>query len=329
MKVGKVSQTVLKRSVLNLIQYKGKYRNAKPMMEDPTTKTSTDNENVVISSMANVSGSTSEIGIYAITRVVNDVICRGAEPTGVQVLVLLPEQVNETHLKNMVQAMESHCEKIEVPLLYVQASVSASVSSPQVIATGLGMVGVESLRCMDQGQPNMDIVMVGEVALEGALHLLAEKRDVLEKRFTPQFLNGLEKKYDEMVNSVLSNSLVRDLKQEIIHQVPESGILGGLWELAEASGVGMEVQLKSLPISQETIEVCEHLGVNPYRLGAAGTLLILTNNGEKLVEMLEKVSCKAVVIGKTTESNEKLLCNQEDIRHIERPTSNELYKILS
>ena len=49
-----------------------------------------------------------------------------------------------------------------------------------------------------------------------------------------------------------------------MHDVTEGGIFGALWEMAEASGVGLEIDLKKIPIRQETVEVCEFFGVNPY-----------------------------------------------------------------
>ena len=52
------------------------------------------------------------------------------------------------------------------------------------------------------------------------------------------------------------------------------GILSGLWKMAEASGVGMDVDLRRIPIRQETIEVCERLDVDPYKLEAKGSVLI-------------------------------------------------------
>ena len=42
-----------------------------------------------------------------------------------------------------------------------------------------------------------------------------------------------------------------------MHDVTEGGIFGALWEMAEASGVGLEIDLKKIPIRQETVEVCE------------------------------------------------------------------------
>lgn len=63
----------------------------------------------------------------------------------------------------------------------------------------------------------------------------------------------------------------------------EGGILSGLWKMAEASGVGLDVDLRRIPIRQETIEVCERLDVDPYKLESEGTVLLGTGQGDALV----------------------------------------------
>ena len=54
----------------------------------------------------------------------------------------------------------------------------------------------------------------------------------------------------------------------------EGGIFGALWEMADGAGIGLDVALKRIPIQQETVEICEFFGVNPYQMlsdgGAAG-----------------------------------------------------------
>lgn len=328
MKLGRVSETIQKRSILNLIKYTGKYSYNKSKMADPTSSVLNFGGDLVVSTMASVSGDQKDIGVYAITRAVNDIICRCAQVSGVQVTIHLPEHAYESRLKSMVQAMEEFCESIEVPLLNVQASVTSTVSTTLVTVTALGENSKADLGTMEAGEVDMDIVMIGEVGLEGALRLLSEKREMLDKRFPPVFLRMLDKKSEEMNKSIKALKKVVDLKYNTLHQVPESGILGGLWELAEGSNVGVEVQLRELPIGQEVIEICEYLGVNPYRLGAAGTVLVLAKDGQCLVEEMMNLGYQAALIGKTTAGNEKILCNGEDVRHLERPVPNELYKVL-
>lgn len=73
-----------------------------------------------------------------------------------------------------------------------------------------------------------------------------------------------------------------------MHDVTEGGIFGALWEMAEASGVGLEIDLKKIPVRQETIEICEFFGINPYQLISSGCMLMAAEDGNLLVRELEK-----------------------------------------
>ena len=97
------------------------------------------------------------------------------------------------------------------------------------------------------------------------------------------------------------------------------GILSGLWKMAEASGVGMDVDLRRIPIRQETIEVCERLDVDPYKLEAKGSVLIGTAQGDALVRELEAHGIHAAVIGYADNGNDRLLHSGEITRYLERP----------
>ena len=49
-----------------------------------------------------------------------------------------------------------------------------------------------------------------------------------------------------------------------IHDASQGGIFGALWDMAEASGIGLDIDLKKLPIRQDTIEISEFFDINPY-----------------------------------------------------------------
>lgn len=336
MKLGKVSQTIQKRSVLNLLKERGCKAYLQPKMEEAASVIELDSNLTVVSAMATGTGNGSDVGVYPITRALTEVYCKNGVALGVQVMIHFPQEVKESRLKAMVQAMEEFCSEIEVPILNLQVEVTHTVTCPQVTVTALGEAKSLTQGELLKGRADLDVVMIGEVGLEGSLRILTEKKEELEKRFAPSFLRTLELRYKDMSKSIsgiqkASEFFVNDQEfphNQYLRQVPESGILGGLWELAEASKTGLEIQLRELPISQEVIEVCEYMGVNPYRLGAAGTTLMLCENAEKLIETMNLSGFTAKLIGKTTQGNEKILCNGEDVRHIERPTANELYKVL-
>ena len=74
--------------------------------------------------------------------------------------------------------------------------------------------------------------------------------------------------------------------------------------------------------------MCECCGVNPYELLAGGCLIMVTENGERLVAALEAVGIPAVVVGRTTDSNDRILRSGQDVRYMERPKTDKIYREL-
>ena len=54
-----------------------------------------------------------------------------------------------------------------------------------------------------------------------------------------------------------------------MQQIGSGGILAALWDLTEASGTGMKVDMAEFSIRQETVELCEFYRLNPYLLTSA------------------------------------------------------------
>ncbi|TMI40114.1 AIR synthase, partial [Candidatus Bathyarchaeota archaeon] len=58
-----------------------------------------------------------------------------------------------------------------------------------------------------------------------------------------------------------------------LHDPTEGGVVNGLWELAEASGLGIEVWADRIPVATETLEICSELHLDPLKLMSSGCLL--------------------------------------------------------
>ena len=54
---------------------------------------------------------------------------------------------------------------------------------------------------------------------------------------------------------------------------------------------------------------------------------MLTEDGKALADALERKQIRASVIGRLTAGNDKLIHNGEDIRYIDRPAPDEIYKL--
>lgn len=59
----------------------------------------------------------------------------------------------------------------------------------------------------------------------------------------------------------------------------------GKWQKHLASDLN---RFKKIPVRQETIEICEFFGINPYELISSGSMLMAAADGNLLVNELKK-----------------------------------------
>ena len=59
----------------------------------------------------------------------------------------------------------------------------------------------------------------------------------------------------------------------------------------------MQIEMSRISIRQECVEVCEYYHLNPYQMTSAGTVLMVTRDGNALVRCLEESGARASVLG--------------------------------
>ena len=185
----------------------------------------------------------------------------------------------------------------------------------------LGQQALEALQAEITGRlnPGEDLVVAGEVGISGTLTLIRQEREILRKYFSESFLRMGA---DTLKNCKVSREDIfwNDKRISALYFTEEGGILSGLWKMAEASGVGLDVDLRRIPIRQETIEICERLDVDPYKMESEGSVLLGTGQGDALVRELAAKGIHAAVIGHTDKGNDRLLHSGEITRYLERPS---------
>lgn len=325
MKIGKVPENVLKRSVFKQIHTKRPEVVLGAGVGEDCAAVKLAPDEVLVLSTDPITGTAQDIGTLAIQITVNDLASSGAEPVGVLLTVLLPESVEESDLKRMMAQVEEACAKANVQVMGGHTEVTAVVNQPVISVCGVGKVKEGQLVSTAGARPGMDIVVTKWIGIEGTSILAKEKEEQLLTRFSAPFIE--KAKSMDVYISVLSEAAVAVRSGvSAMHDVTEGGVFGALWEMAEASGVGLEIDLKKIPIRQETVEICEFFGINPYQLISSGCMLMAAKDGNHLVRELEKAGIPATVIGKATEGNDRVLLNEDERRFLEPPKTDELYK---
>lgn len=326
MKIGKVSQTVLKRSILKTLQFQREETIIQSSVEEMCYGIEVKEDEQILSTSAALYGNEKDLGVFALAQVVNDLATRGAKAVGVSVHIMLPPYAYESRLKTMMEHIERAGSAHAVQILCAKAEVSPTINKAMVYMNGMGVLKKGELLQSNMGKADQDIVLLKWIGLEGTFRVMREKEEELSKRFVPTFLNQIQMLEPEIF-SEKALFLAKDFGVSAMHQITSGGILAALWEFAESSDVGMEVDLKKMSIKQETVEVCEYFHLNPYQLTSAGSVLIATDRGEELVSKFAEKGIQATVLGRTTVDKARVILGGEEKRFLDRPAADELLKI--
>lgn len=327
MKIGKVPESVLKRSILRQIHTKREEVLIGAGVGEDCAILALKDDEVFVVSTDPVTGTTKDAGALAVQITANDLASSGAEPVAVLVSALLPEETEEPQIRELMRQMEERCASLHIQIVGGHTEVTRTVNQPVLTVTGIGKAKKDRIVTTRGARPGQDVVLSKWIALEGTSIIAKEKEKELLTKY-PSHLVEEAKAFDRFLSIVPEAAAAGKAGVTAMHDVTEGGIFGALWELAESSGVGLEIDLKRIPVRQETIEVCEFFGLNPYELISSGSLLMVTDDGLDLVRKLEAEHIHAAVIGKIREGNDRVVINEEERRFLEPPKADELYKVV-
>ena len=326
MKIGKVSETILKRSIFKQIRTKRDEVLLGAGVGEDCAAIKLDAGEVFMISTDPITGTVKDVGTLAVQVTINDLASSGAEPVGIMLTVLLPEKITEEDIKKMMEQVEEACAKANVQVMGGHTEVTKAVNQPVISVTGVGKAREGRLISTAGAKAGQDILVTKWIGIEGTSIIAKEKEKELKTRFSKSFVETA-KGFEQYLSVLPEASIAAEFGISAMHDVTEGGIYGALWELAEASGVGLEIDLKAIPVRQETVEICEYFGLNPYYLISSGCMLMAGERGHDLVRELKKAGIPAAVIGKTVEGKARRILNGEDEAFLERPRTDELYKI--
>lgn len=327
MKTGKISESVLKRSVLKICKTKREeVISGAGVGEDCAFFALSEGEyTAACTHTAAVAASTDMR--RALYRCINNLAVSGAQPISVLLNLILPEEIFESDIKEYMKEAEAVCRECNIQISGGHTEVSDKVKETLVTVTGIGKAEKESARTAKDVKPGQDIVLSKWIGLEGTAVLAAQKEKELSGRY-PAYLIEEAKGYEKYLPILPEAAIAAKSGAHAMHDASSGGIFSALWEIAEGVGVGLDIDLKKLPIKQETIEICEFLNANPYELLSGGCLIMTADNGFDLVNALNQEGIPAALVGKITEGHDRIVRNEDEKRFLERPKTDEIIRIL-
>lgn len=176
-------------------------------------------------------------------------------------------------------------------------------------------------------KPGMELLLTKWIGLSGTAKIAAAKEQELTQRL-PVHLIETAKTFQELTSIEQELKIAKAYGTGAVFPVSEGGILSALWSFADASGVGLDIELRSISVRQETIEICEFYRLNPYLLWSEGAVLMADFNAYALARELERAGIRANVIGTANAGNDRILWNEGEKGFLNRPQKDEIARIL-
>ena len=168
-----------------------------------------------------VTGVANEIGRYAISVSANDVATSGSRPQFAESVVLMPQGADASYARKIATQMDSEAKKIGLSIVGGHTEVTPGLHHPIVMVTAFSFV--ESYVTSGDAKAGDTIMMSKTAGLEGTA-VLGGQSKLLESLSV----------VDEAVAAYATGAV------HAMHDCTEGGVLGAVFEMSVASGLGFE-----------------------------------------------------------------------------------------
>lgn len=265
-----------------------------------------------------------KMGQIAVYDIVNSSLCTASEIEGIVLSLMIDGRCSEEYVQHIVRDADEVANKLCIKIKGFDIHIVQGLKKPFI--TGYAVTKGSKAELLPKSDE--DIVVIKYIAMAGTVIITEDRYDELRTRFSDMYLESAKSILSELsllqVQSILCSGKV---DYSYMSALSEGGINAALWEMADIGGVGLTVQLKSIPIRQETVEVCNYFDINPYELTSSGALLVTCKDGQALIDKLYESGIEATIIGRTNSSNDKLIINEDEKRFLTVPATDGIYEI--
>ena len=288
------------------------------------------NGTVLVFTADPITGTSSHIGQHSVEINANDIATTGARPKWYLCTILLPIGSRENSLKEITREIHETAKRLGITVVGGHTEATSGLDRP--IISGF-MVGETKGRILtaENGKTGDRILLTKTAGLEGTAILARDQSTLLKKKGVPEGLLRQARSYQEQISVVEEALLSAELKGvHALHDQTEGGVLNGMWEMAEASGLGMEVWADKIPVAPATQVICLALHLDPLKLMSSGTLLLAVEKSKSRIvqKALLKLPVRLTEVGRLTRrSKGRVLVKHGKRQALTAVPQDELYKL--
>jgi hydrogenase maturation factor len=254
-------------------------------------------------------------GWYTVHIGASDVAVMGVKPRYMTYTLLMPPETPEKDFKTIVDSIHETAKTLEIAIVGGHTGYYPGFAAPTIGGITVFSVAEKDRYVTPSGaRPGNDVILTKGPAIETAAILSVVREKELQKSY-PQELIDKAKDLDKQM-TVVKDALTAMETGGVtaMHDATEGGVLGGLFEIANASNVGMEIDESRFIYPDEVRIVCEAFQIDPIAAIAEGSLLIAgeSEHSSGIIEKLKEVEIEASIIGTVLEDPEERILKRRD-----------------
>jgi hydrogenase maturation factor len=271
---------------------------------------------------------------FAIHIIASDAVTSGLKPKFLSIDLNLPMEMTKQQLDIMWDTMHSECERLGITVICGHTARYDNCHYPMV--GGATMVGVgekDEYVTPRLAKAGDKVIITKGPAIEATGIFATMFPLLIEREFGHDFSHRAQQVFYQM--SVVKDAMtavsvgVREKGITAMHDATECGVWGGLYELAQAAGLGVRVEKERIVVEDCVEEICSYFDIDPYASISEGTLIIACreHKAREVVEALSKKDIKSSIIGELTEpSNGMILVSEGTEEKLQHPIVDPFWK---
>ncbi len=257
-------------------------------------------EEVCVVATDPITGAAENIGKLAVHISCNDIAATGAVPLGIQVCLLLPPDVPEEVVREIMDQIEEEANRLQIEILGGHTEVTNAVNQNVIVATALGRTAKDKFITSGGAKPGDALIMSKGAGIEGAGIIATDFSDLLlQGGLSPKTIEEA-KTFLEQISVIEEGKVGSENGATALHDVTEGGIIGAVFEMATAAKAGFILRERDIFIPPAVGKICRALQIDPLKLISSGAMIFASPRPEKIIEALEKKGIKGSVIGEIT-----------------------------
>lgn len=248
-----------------------------------------------------------DIGKLAVHGTINDLAMRGATPYCLSLGLILEEGFSLDELEKIIISIADSCK---------QAGVDIVTGDTKVVPRGKGdkiFINTSGIGIVDEG---LDISVKNAKAGDAVIlsGTMGDHGITIMTRRAGVSVDGDLRSDTMALHKLVGRLLEKDAEAiHVLRDPTRGGVASTLNEIAENSGLTVELRDELLPIRPSVRAACEMLGLEPLYLANEGKCLAIVD-GERAEEILATMreteeGAEAAIIGKLTSGKGRVVIN--------------------